>query len=118
MKKLPFLLLLFAFSACNSVRDSAIEFKSENGKVKISVVGKRILPMDPLATAIKIKAYSFEEQILETEVQVKNFSTENVQLIWSDETHAILTLVETDGNKKVFQLLATETQVQLVPVAL
>lgn len=110
------LILLFLFSACNYPTAASMERISPSGKVKVDIEANRTLTTDPWKVVIKIKAYSFKEGQLTTEIVAKNIDNKTVNFNWFEESSADITFTQSDGSSKIFRLISNEEQLQFAQV--
>lgn len=106
-------LILLIFCSCNGKLDANYSHTSENRKVKINITGKRSSAVEAWKVTLKVKAYDFEEGQLEFQVYAEDLNEDNISVIWEDEYHAKITIVERDKHKRIFELIASEKQLQL-----
>lgn len=111
-----FVVMLVLLSSCDYPTTAHMERLSPSGKVKVDIEANRVLPTDPWKVIIKIKAYSFKEGQLSTEVVAKNIDNKTVNFNWFEESSADITFTQKDGSVKVFRLVSKEEQLQFAQV--
>ena len=119
MKNILSLLVLTAIislAACNGKTSAALENTSANGKVKIKISAKREGTLDPFKTEITVKAYDFKEGKLLFEIIADDLNNQNVKFDWKDENNCLISIEENDKHVRSFQLIASESQVQLAEI--
>jgi hypothetical protein len=109
-------ILFCALSACNGKTEASISSTSQNGKVLVTISGKRSAALDPFKTEIVVKAYDFQEGKLQFEIMAGDLNQENVKFKWMDDNHCIIVIEETDKQVRSFQLIASQNQVQLAEI--
>ena len=110
------LIAIVSFSGCNGKTSALVENTSANGKVKVKISAIRGSTLDPFKTEIAVKAYDFKEGKLLLEVIASDLNNENVKFKWKDDNNCVITIEENDKHLRSFQLIASETQVQLAEI--
>lgn len=64
----------------------------------------------------RVKAYDFKEGKLIFEIVADDLNNENVQFKWTDDNNCIITIEERDKHVRSFQLIASDSQVQLAEI--
>ncbi len=108
--------LVLMLTACNGKTSATVENTSPNGKVKIRITAERTSTFDPFKTEIKVIAYDFKEGKLIFEVMASDLNSKNVKFSWTDDSHCTITIEESDKGERKFQLIASESQVQLAEI--
>lgn len=111
-----FLTAIFFLTSCNGKTSAALENSSANGKVKIKIAASRSNALDPFKTEIAVKAYDFKEGKLLLEITADDLTQENVKFNWTDDNNCVITIEENDKHIRSFQLVASESQVQLAEI--
>jgi len=111
-----FLTTIITLSSCSGKTSALIENTSANGKVKVKISATRSSALDPFKTEITVKAYDFKEGKLLLEIIAGDLNSENVKFNWTDDSNCVITIEETDKHIRSFQLIASESQVQLAEI--
>ena len=111
-----FIATLISLTSCNGKTSAMLENTSANGKVKIKITAKREGALDPFKTEITVKAYDFKEGKLLLEIIADDLNNQNVKFDWKDENNCLITIEENDKHIRSFQLIASESQVQLAEI--
>ncbi len=109
-------LTVVSLVSCNGTTSAAIESKSANGKVSVKISASRSNLLDPFKTEIAVKAYEFKEGKLLMEIMADDLNNENVKFRWLDDNNCLITIEERDKHVRSFQLIASDTQVQLAEI--
>ncbi len=110
------LTIILSLTSCNGKTSAALENTSANGKVKIKISATRGNVFDPFKTEIAVKAYNFKEGKLLLEVIAGDLNNDNVKFNWTDSSNCVITIEEADKHIRSFQLIASESQVQLAEI--
>lgn len=116
----PLRLLVFALLvtlvSCNGKTSATLQNTSPNGKAAITITANRSNVLDAFKTVITVKAYDFKEGKLQFEIAADDLNNENVKFRWIDDNNCVITIEERDKHVRSFQLIASETQVQLAEI--
>jgi hypothetical protein len=113
MKNYLLLPACLAISACGGITEAVVHHTSPNGKVAITVSGKRGNIMEAFRTVIALTAYDFKEGKLIFDIFADDLKDENVTFEWHDNVRCLISITQRDGESRDFNLLATETAVRL-----
>lgn len=113
---ISFIIFLATLSSCNGKTSAALENTSPNGKAVIKITASRSNVFDAFKTEMTVKAYDFKEGKLLMEITADDLNNENVKFRWLDDNNCIITIEERDKHVRTFQLIASETQVQLAEI--
>jgi hypothetical protein len=116
MKFLPILTILFLLTSCHQPKVATVTKTSSDGKTKVTIVGKKETPLDPFHVTLTVKSGDIPEGSLIFEIAASDLTDDNVRFDWSDPQHAIITITQTDDDKKIFKLSVSDTQVIVAPV--
>jgi hypothetical protein len=117
MKKLlPFLALLFILTSCNDKNEASLTKTSADGKTVVKVYGKRSSSLEPFQVTTTVKSGDIPEGSLIFEIFATDLNDSNVRFDWSDSRNAVITFTQKDGEKKIFKLTVSDTNVILAPV--
>lgn len=110
------LLSILVLASCNGKTSAALENTSPNGKAVIKITASRSNVFDAFKTEMTVKAYDFKEGKLLMEITADDLNNENVKFRWLDDNNCIITIEERDKHVRSFQLIASDTQVQLAEI--
>lgn len=116
MKYIFHFIIIVLLSSCGGKTEAVVNHTSPNGKVNITVTGKRSNTIEAFRTEIAVKAYELSEGKLIFEIYADDLSGENVKFAWTDDTHCTINIEQRDGATRNFALLATESSVQLAEI--
>jgi hypothetical protein len=118
MKNFFYLLpiIIVALGGCNGKTSATLNSTSGNGKVKVTITGTRGNVFDPFKTEIAVKAYDFKEGKLSFEIMADDLNDKNVKFAWTDDNNCVISIEENDKHVRSFQLIASESQVQLAEI--
>lgn len=102
--------------SCNGKTSANLESASANGKVKVKIEAHRGNVFDAFKTEMSVKAYDFKEGKLIFEIVADDLNNENVQFKWTEDNNCIITIEERDKHVRSFQLIASDSQVQLAEI--
>lgn len=111
----PILFLLF-LAACNGKTEALLEHTHDNGKVKVTIKGKRVSSVEPWKVDMAVKAYNFKEGNLIFEIYAEDLNSENVSFTWADDSRCDIVFTQQDGAKRTFRLLASPQQMQMAEI--
>lgn len=117
MKHIFHFTILLLLASCGGKTEAVVNHTSPNGKVNITVTGKRSNTIEAFRTEIAVKAYELSEGKLMFEIYADDLNTENVMFTWSDDTHCTISIEQRDGATRNFALQATANSVQLAEVS-
>ena len=115
-KFIPFIAILFLLSSCGQPKTATLTKVSADGKTHVTITGKKDSALDPFHTTMTVKSVDIPEGSLIFEVYADDLTDKNVRFDWSDADHAIITFTQSDGEKRVFSLAVSETNVIVAPV--
>lgn len=113
MKYILYLTTFLLLTACGGKTEAVVNHTSPNGKVSITVAGKRSNTIEAFRTEIAVRAYELSEGKLMFEIYADDLNAENVKFGWSDDTHCTISIEQRDGATRNFALQATANSVQL-----
>lgn len=117
MKKIiPILAVLFLLSSCSGPTNVVMTKDSADGKTKVTIHGKRDSAIEPFKVTMTVKSGDIPEGSLIFEVYTSDLNDSNVRFDWSDSQHAVITFTQKDGEKKIFKLTVSDTNVILAPL--
>ena len=118
-KSLPIItaICIFLLTSCQP-KSVTISNVSPNKKVSTTIKANRSNSLDPWKVEMDVKAYDFKEGHLAFELQTGDVSDKTVKFDWKDDKNCVISLDQSDGKPRSFQLIADETQVQLGEVNL
>jgi hypothetical protein len=96
--------------------EKIIANNSPEKHVKVELIGKKVMMGDPWKCELKVKAYDFKEGSLIFEVYADDLNDTNIKFDWADENKCTITIIQNDDEKRVFQLIANQNQVQVAEV--
>ena len=105
------LAILFSLTSCNEKLNANLTKTSPDGKTKIAINGKKQVSGDAFHTTMTVKSGDIPEGSIIFEIYAADLNDENVKFDWSDAHHAMISFTQSDNEKRVFSLLATETNV-------
>ena len=108
---------IFLLTSCQP-KSTTITDVSPNKKVNITIKASRVASLDPWKVEMDVKAYDFKEGHLAFELQTGDVSDKTVKFDWKDDKNCIISMNQTDGKPRTFQLIADASQVQLAEVNL
>ena len=114
MKTMYTMLLLVFLASCEQ-KKVTIENSSPNGNVKVTLNAEKS-GVSPWQCDLNVKAYSFKEGALKFEIYAEELNKTTVRFDWKDDTNCLVSITETDGKTRNFQLLASPNQVQMAEI--
>jgi hypothetical protein len=114
MKTIYAMLLLVFLASCGQ-KKTTIENTSPNDKVKVTLNAEKS-GISPWQCELKVKAYSFKEGALKFEIYAEELNKTTVRFDWQDNNNCVISITETDGKMRNFQLLASPNQVQMAEI--
>ena len=105
------LAILFLLTSCNEKLNANLSKVSPDGKTKVTINGKKQVSGDSFHTTMTVKSGDIPEGSIIFEIYASDLNDENVKFSWIDAHHAMISFTQSDNEKRVFSLLATETNV-------
>ena len=97
IKALIVILFMALFSSCSEEVSEPLESVSKDGKMSISVIGKRYSSFDPFM--VEVKATLDESEFpVSLEIQADALTSENVRFEWRNNRGCTVSITQRDGS--------------------
>ncbi|MBS1619858.1 MAG: hypothetical protein JST76_15165 [Bacteroidetes bacterium] len=110
------MIVLLGLASCGQPKDVKMVKSSPDGKVTLTITGRKASALDPFQVSMSVRAGDIPEGSLTFEIAADDLNDSNVRLDWSDPQHAVITFTQRDGEPRIFTLAVSETSVLLAPV--
>ncbi|HEY0261503.1 MAG TPA: hypothetical protein VGB95_00640 [Chitinophagales bacterium] len=114
MKTIYAMFILMLLASCGQ-KKIVLENESPNKQVNVTLNAEKS-GISPWQCEMKVKAYSFKEGSLKFEIYAEEMNNTTVRFDWKDDANCIISITETDGKARNFQLIASPNQVQMAEI--
>lgn len=97
IKTLIIILFMAVFSSCSEEVSEPLDSVSKDGKMTVTVIGKRYTSFDPFMVEVKAILDGSEFPV-SLEIQADALTSENVSFKWKNNRACIVSITQRDGS--------------------